>query len=76
MVQYIQIIGSQTHQLKLQNRTAFRSLKIVYIEANSIDPDEMPHKAAFCLVLHCINQSMHLLATSIQRADVLMVIKI
>ena len=36
MVHYVQIIGSQTHQLKLPNRTAFLSLKIVYILANSV----------------------------------------
>ena len=30
------------------------SLKICFIFANSVDPDEMPHYAAFHLGLHCL----------------------
>ena len=29
------------------------SLKIVFVLENSVDPDEMPHNAAFHLGLHC-----------------------
>ena len=32
----------------------FLSLKIVFILANSVDPDEMPHTVAFHLGLHCL----------------------
>ena len=32
----------------------FLSLKIDLILANSVDPDEMPHYAAFHLGLHCL----------------------
>ena len=32
----------------------FQSLKIVFIQANSADPDEMPPYAAFHLGLHCL----------------------
>ena len=30
------------------------SLKIVFVLANSVDPDEMPHYATFHLGLHCL----------------------
>ena len=32
----------------------FLSLKIYFVPANSADPDEMPHDAAFHLGLHCL----------------------
>ena len=32
----------------------FLSLKIDFVSANSEDPDEMPHNAAFHLDLHCL----------------------
>ena len=35
---------------------AFLSLKIVYILADSADPDEMPPYAAFSLGTHCLPQ--------------------
>ena len=35
----------------------FLSLKIVFILANSVYPDEMPHHAAFHLGLHCLPKS-------------------
>ena len=38
--------------VKISKNDAFLSLKIVFILANSADPDEMPHKAAFHLGLH------------------------
>ena len=34
--------------------TDFLSLKIVFVLANSEDPDGMPHYAAFHLGLHCL----------------------
>ena len=34
------------------NKIAFIFLKVVPISANSVDPDEMPHFAAFHLGLH------------------------
>ena len=34
----------------------FLSLKIVFVLANSVDPDEMLHYAAFHLDLHCLSQ--------------------
>ena len=30
------------------------SLKIIFVLANSVDPNEMPHNAAFHLGLHCM----------------------
>ena len=32
------------------------SLKIEFVLANSADPDEMPHKAAFHLGLQCLSK--------------------
>ena len=32
----------------------FLSLKIIFVLANSVDPDEMPHYASFHLFLHCL----------------------
>ena len=34
--------------------TVFLSLKVVLICANSADPDEMQHDAAFHLGIHCL----------------------
>ena len=36
------------------NYDVFLSLKVVKILANSADPDEMQHHAAFHLGLHCL----------------------
>ena len=36
-----------------QKNNAFLFLKIYFVVANSADPDEMPHHAAFHLGLHC-----------------------
>ena len=36
------------------NFDIFQSLKIVFILANSADPNEMPHHAAFHLGLQCL----------------------
>ena len=35
----------------------FLSLKIDFVIANIVDPDEMPHYAAFHLGLHCLPNS-------------------
>ena len=40
--------------MKFQEKYVFLSLMIVFILANSADPDEMPHYAAFHLGLHCL----------------------
>ena len=50
------------HRLSFQNKILFLSLKIVFVLANSVDPDEMPHSNAFHLGLHCLLQchSTHL----------------
>ena len=37
-----------------QRNILFRSLKVDFVIANSADPDEMPHYAAFHLGLHCL----------------------
>ena len=42
------------HRLKFLNYDAFMSQRIVFILANSADPDEMPHNAAFHQGLHCL----------------------
>ena len=39
------------------NYDVFLSLKVVLILANSKDPDEMQHTAAFHLGLHCLPHS-------------------
>ena len=36
---------SRGHRLKFPNEIAFLSLKIAFV---GVDPDEMPHYAAFC----------------------------
>ena len=44
-----------------QKDIAFLSLKIIFILANSVDPEEMLHNAGFHLDLHCL-PSLHNLA--------------
>ena len=39
---------------KYLNYDVLVSLKIVFISANSVDPDERLHNAAFHLGLHCL----------------------
>ena len=36
------------------NSNIFQALKIAFILANSVDPDEMPHYAAFHQGFHCL----------------------
>ena len=45
---------SMGHRFLFQNKIVFLSLKIVFVLANSVDPDEMPHSEAFHLGLHCL----------------------
>ena len=40
----------------ISNNIAFSSLKIDFVLANSADPDEMPHNAAFHLGLRCFSK--------------------
>ena len=42
------------HRLQFPTKIELLSLEIVLILANSVDPDEMPHYAAFHLGLHCL----------------------
>ena len=51
---------------KLPITIAFPSLKIVVFKANSADPDEMPHYAAFHLGIPCLPRT-HVGVTSIER---------
>ena len=50
MIYYI----SKGHRLLFTNKVVFHSLKIVFVLANSLDPDEMPKEEAFHLGLHCL----------------------
>ena len=43
----------RVHRLEFPNKR-FLSLMIVFVLANSVDPDEMLHYAAFHLGLHCL----------------------
>ena len=43
------IKGCYNFQIKI----VFLSLKMIMVLANSVEPDEMPHYAAFHLCLHC-----------------------
>ena len=42
------------NRLLFQNKIVFLSLKIVFILANRVDPDEMPYYNAFHQGLHCL----------------------
>ena len=39
----------------------FLSMKIVFTITNSLDPDEMPHTAAFHLGLHCLPKYLYMI---------------
>ena len=47
---------SRGDRLEFPNKIVFHSLKIVFVLANSVDLDEMPHYAAFHLGLHCLSK--------------------
>ena len=48
------IKGTQVRTFKLR----YTSVQITFMLANSTDPDEMPHLAAFHLALHCIPKNL------------------
>ena len=48
------IVYFKGSQIKFSELWSFLSLKIVLILANSADPNEMQHYAAFHLGLHCL----------------------
>ena len=48
------------HGLYFPNNIAFLSLKINFVLANSADPDEMPHSAAFHLANNSISSGSSL----------------
>ena len=49
-------IRSIVYDLNFQIEIVFFSLKIVFVLANSVDPDEMLDYAAFHLGLHCLSK--------------------
>ena len=44
------------HRLLFQNNIVFLSVKIIFILANSADPDEMLHSVPFYLGFHCLQK--------------------
>ena len=48
------LITLRGHRQNFPNYDVSLSLKVVLILANSADPDEMQHYAAFHLGLHCL----------------------
>ena len=46
--------GSQVINSKKKKNIEFLSLKINFVLANSVDPDEMQHYVTFHLGLHCL----------------------
>ena len=49
IIYFKQVTGRNFHMI-----ISLQSLIIVSVLANSVDPDEMPHVAAFYLGLHCL----------------------
>ena len=56
------------HMLEFPDQDELHSLRIVFILANSADPDEMLHVAAFHLCFHCLPK-YRLGVLSIQRVN-------
>ena len=56
------------HRYNFSNNYVLQSLKIVFIIANSADPDEMPPIAAFHLGFHCMPK-LNLGVSSIQKVN-------
>ena len=52
MVHYVEYQGLTGYYFQI--KLYFLSRKIVFVLANSVNPDEMPHYAAFHLGLHCL----------------------
>ena len=44
------------YKKKLDFKKIYISLKIGFVLANGVDPDEMPHYVAFHLGLHCLSK--------------------
>ena len=44
------------HRLLFTNYDILLSLRIVVTLTSSVDIDQMPHYAAFCLGLHCLSK--------------------
>ena len=53
---YCMLRGLRLKFHKSLNYCFFFSLKIDFVSANSADPDEMMHNAAFCLGLHSLTK--------------------
>ena len=51
---YLSNLYFEGSQVKILDFDVFLSLKIVFILANSANPDEMLHDATFHLGLHCL----------------------
>ena len=54
MVSGWSIVYIEGSQVTIKKKIVFLSLKIGFVLANSADPDEMLHYAAFYLGLHCL----------------------
>ena len=52
------MIEKSGHRLQFLNRITVFSLKIIFVLANSVYPDEMPHYAAFNLGLLCLQWTL------------------
>ena len=48
------IIYVEGSHVIISKNIVFRSLNVIFVLANSVDPDEMPYYAAFHLGLHCL----------------------
>ena len=48
------IVYIEGSQVIIPKKIIFLSLKIDFALANSVNPDKMPHYAAFCQGLHCL----------------------
>ena len=51
---YCIIQGATDYNFFLNKIVVFFSMKSIFVLANSVDPNEMPHYAAFNLGLHCL----------------------
>ena len=46
------------HRLQCPNNIEFDYLNVVFVLANSADPDETPHLVAFCLGHYCLQSTI------------------
>ena len=63
------IVYTRGHSILFPNKMIFLSLKIFYVFANGLDPDEKPFFVSFHQSFHSLS-STHLGAISIQRVKV------